>query len=139
MTHDSTHLDSLSSLHSSVSVKTVDGTPLPVVGQGTLYTSSFHVLSVSHLPQLHVSSSLLARLLIMVVVPFLILTFVLFRIIAPGPWLVLAVSSMILLVFGSLTDCIFLQLLLRASRLPLLMPLLLSSPPLLALLSGIIV
>jgi hypothetical protein len=32
MTHDSTHLDSLSSLHSSMSVKTADGTPLPVVG-----------------------------------------------------------------------------------------------------------
>jgi hypothetical protein len=32
MTHDSTHLDSLSSLHSSMSVKTADDTPLPVVG-----------------------------------------------------------------------------------------------------------
>jgi hypothetical protein len=53
MTHDSIHLDSLSSLLSSVSVKTVDGTPLPVVGQGTLYTSSFHVPSISHVPQLH--------------------------------------------------------------------------------------
>jgi hypothetical protein len=53
MTHDSTHLDSLSSLHSSVSVKTIDGTPLPVVDQGTLYTSSFHVPSDSHVPQLH--------------------------------------------------------------------------------------
>jgi hypothetical protein len=53
MTHDSTHLDSLSSLHSPVSVKTADGTPLPGVGQGTLYTSSFHVLSVSHVPHLH--------------------------------------------------------------------------------------
>jgi hypothetical protein len=53
MTHDSTHLDSLSSLHSPVSIKTADGTPLPVVGQGTLYTSSFHVPSISHVPQLH--------------------------------------------------------------------------------------
>jgi hypothetical protein len=52
MTHDSTHLDSLSSLHSPVSIKTPDGT-LPIVGQGTLYTSSFHVPSVSHVPQLH--------------------------------------------------------------------------------------
>jgi hypothetical protein len=53
MTHDSTYLDSLSSLHSPVSVKTADGTPHPIVGQGTLYTSSFHVPSVSHVPQLH--------------------------------------------------------------------------------------
>jgi hypothetical protein len=53
MTHDSTHLDSLSLLHSFVSIKTADGTPLPVVGQGTLYTSNFHVSSVSHVPQLH--------------------------------------------------------------------------------------
>jgi hypothetical protein len=53
MTHDSTHLDSFSLLHSSVSVKTADGTPLPIVGQGTLYTSSFHVSSVSHVPQLY--------------------------------------------------------------------------------------
>jgi hypothetical protein len=53
MTQDSTHLDSLSSLHSSMLVKTADGTPLPVVGQGTLYISSFHVSSVSHVPQLH--------------------------------------------------------------------------------------
>jgi hypothetical protein len=57
MTHDSFHLDSLSSLHSSVSVKTADGTPLPVVGQGTLYTSSFHVPSISHVPQLHLQLS----------------------------------------------------------------------------------
>jgi hypothetical protein len=53
MTHDFTHLDSLSSLHFSVSVKTTDGTPLPVVGQGTLYTSNFHVSSVSHVAQLY--------------------------------------------------------------------------------------
>jgi hypothetical protein len=53
MTHDSTHLDSLTLLHSPVSVKTADGTPLPVVSQGTLYSSSFHVSYVSHVPQLH--------------------------------------------------------------------------------------
>jgi hypothetical protein len=53
MTHDSTHLDSLSSLHSPMSVKTADDTPLPIIGQGTLYTSSFHVSSISHVPQLH--------------------------------------------------------------------------------------
>jgi hypothetical protein len=48
MTHDSTHL--VSSFHSFVSVKTADGTPLPIVGQGILYTSSFHMSSVSHVP-----------------------------------------------------------------------------------------
>jgi hypothetical protein len=53
MTHDSTHVDSLSLLHSSVSVKTTNGTPVPVVGQGTLYTSSFLVPSIYHVPQLH--------------------------------------------------------------------------------------
>jgi hypothetical protein len=68
MTHESTHLDSLSSLHSLVYVKTVDGTPLPVVGQGTLYTSSFHVSFISHVPQLHLQLFLPARLLIMVVI-----------------------------------------------------------------------
>jgi hypothetical protein len=68
MTHDSTHLDSLSSLHSPVSVKTANGTPLPGVGQGTLYTFSFHVSSVSHVPQLHLQLFLPTRLLIMVVI-----------------------------------------------------------------------
>jgi hypothetical protein len=53
MTHDSTHLGSLSSLPSPVSVKTVDDTPLPVVSHGTLRTLQFHVSSVSHVPQLH--------------------------------------------------------------------------------------
>jgi hypothetical protein len=132
-----THLDSLSSLHSPVSVKTTDGAPLPVVGQSTLYTSSFHVSYVSHVPQS--TLFLLARLLIMVVVSFLILTFVLFRIVALGLWLVLVVGSVILLVFGCLTGYTFLQLLFRAGQLSLLMSLLLSFllPP--ALLSGIII
>jgi hypothetical protein len=52
-THDSTYLDSLSSLHSHVPIKTADDTPLPVVSQSTLSTSSFHVSFVSHVPQLH--------------------------------------------------------------------------------------
>jgi hypothetical protein len=38
MTHDSTHLGSLSLLPSRASVKTADGTPLPVVSHGTLHT-----------------------------------------------------------------------------------------------------
>jgi hypothetical protein len=41
-------------------------------------------------------------------VSFLILTFVLFRIVAPGLWLFLTIGSVILLVFGSLTGYIFL-------------------------------
>jgi hypothetical protein len=53
MTHDSTHLDSLSSVRSFVSVKTADDTPLPVVSQCTLSTSSFHVSIVSHVCQLY--------------------------------------------------------------------------------------
>jgi hypothetical protein len=47
MTYDSTHLVSMSSLPSPMSVKTVDGTPLAVVSHGTLHTPRFHV------PQLH--------------------------------------------------------------------------------------
>jgi hypothetical protein len=38
MTHDSTHLGSLSLLPSRASVKTADGTPLLVVSHGTLHT-----------------------------------------------------------------------------------------------------
>jgi hypothetical protein len=69
----------------------------------------------------------------------LILTFVLFSIVAPRPWLVLAAGSVILLVSGSLIGYIFFQFPLRTSRLLLLMPLLLSLllPP--ALLSDIII
>jgi hypothetical protein len=52
MTHDSTHLGSMSSLPSHVSVKIVDGT-LPVVSHGTLHTPQFRVSSVSHVLQLH--------------------------------------------------------------------------------------
>ena len=33
-------------------VQTADGTFLPVVGRGVLSTSSFHVPTVSHVPQL---------------------------------------------------------------------------------------
>jgi hypothetical protein len=79
------------------------------------------------------------RLLIMVVMSLLILTFVLFSIIVPRPWLVLAVGSVILLVSGSLIVCIFLQFPLRTSRFLLLMPLLLLPllPP--ALLGDIII
>jgi hypothetical protein len=76
------------------------------------------------------SFSLLSKLLIMVVVSFLIMTFVLFRIVAP---------RLFSTVFGSLSGCIFLQLPLHASRIPLLMSLLLLSLSLPALLSGIIV
>src|SRR5438105_2358496 len=80
------------------------------------------------------------RSLIMIVVSFLSLTPVLFRIIERGPWLVLATGSVILLIFGSSIGYTFLQLLLPldASLAPLLMLLLLLPPPLLALLSGII-
>jgi hypothetical protein len=50
MTHDSSHLGSLSLIASIVFVKAADGTPLPVVSQGTLCTSNFHVPSISHVP-----------------------------------------------------------------------------------------
>src|SRR6266508_4646256 len=81
------------------------------------------------------------RSLIMIVVSFLSLTPVLFRIIVRGPWLVLAIGPVILLVFGSSTGYIFLQLSLPLDASPalLLMLLLLLPPPPSALLSGIIV
>jgi hypothetical protein len=52
-THEPTHLGSMSSLTSLVSVKTIDDTPLPVVSHGTFRTPQFHVPFVSHVPQLH--------------------------------------------------------------------------------------
>jgi hypothetical protein len=128
MTHDSTHLDSLNSLP-----------PILVIGQSTLYTFSFHVSLFLMYLSLTCIFFLPARLLIMVVVPFLILTLVLLRIVAPGLWLVLAIGSVILLIFESLTGYIFLQLILCASRLPLLMSLLLPFLPRPTLLSGIII
>ena len=77
----------------------------------------------------------------MIIVSFLSLTLVLFRIIVQGPWLVLAAGSVILLVFGSSTGFTFLQLPLplNASLAPLLMLLFLLPPLPPALLSGIIV
>src|SRR5207237_5869706 len=81
------------------------------------------------------------RSLIMIVVSFLSLTLVLFRIVVRGPWLVLAAGSVILLVFGSSTGFTFLQLPLPldTSLAPLLMLLFLLPPPPSASLSGIIV
>src|SRR6266540_4874536 len=80
------------------------------------------------------------RSLITIVVSFLNLTLVLFRIVVRGPWLVLAAGSVILLVSGSSTGFTFLQLPLPldASPAPLLMLLLLLPPLPSALLSGII-
>jgi hypothetical protein len=52
MTHESTHLGSMSLFPSPVSIKTVDGT-LPVVCHATLHTAQFYVPFVSHVPQLH--------------------------------------------------------------------------------------
>jgi hypothetical protein len=50
MTSDSSHLASLSPVDPSPIVQTADGTSLPVVGRGVLSTSSFHVLTISHVP-----------------------------------------------------------------------------------------
>jgi len=52
MTPDSTQLSSLSSLDHSIVVQTADGTSLPVTRRGILSTSSFHVPTVSHVPNL---------------------------------------------------------------------------------------
>jgi hypothetical protein len=52
MTPDSSRLASLSPVDPPPIVQTADGTSLPVVGRGVLSTSSFHVPTVSHVPQL---------------------------------------------------------------------------------------
>jgi hypothetical protein len=72
----------------------------------------------------------------MVVMSLLILTFVMFRFIAPGPWLVLAIGSMILLISRSY---IFIQFSLRVDPLLLLLTFILLNLPPSALLSGIII
>jgi hypothetical protein len=108
MTHDSTHLDSLGSLHSSVLI-------FLLLARAPFMLPIFMCRLFLMYLSFTCNFSLLARLLIMVVVSFLILTFVLFRIVAPGLWLVLAVGSVILLVFGSFIGCIFLRLPLCAS------------------------
>jgi len=51
MTPDPTQLSFLSSLDHPL-VQTADGTSLPVTGRGVLSTSSFHVPTVSHVPNL---------------------------------------------------------------------------------------
>jgi hypothetical protein len=51
MTPHSTHLSALRPYH-HCTVHTTDGSPLSVAGQGTLCSDSFHVLSVSLVPDL---------------------------------------------------------------------------------------
>jgi hypothetical protein len=53
MTPDSSLLHSVRPVDPPVRVLTADGTPLPVVSRGILSTSSFHVPSVTHVPQLN--------------------------------------------------------------------------------------
>jgi hypothetical protein len=52
MTSDSSIMSALCSLISPVNVLTADGTSLPVSSRGTLSTSSFSVLDISHVPRL---------------------------------------------------------------------------------------
>ena len=52
MTPDSSQLSSLSIVDPPPIIQTADGTSLLVVGRGVLSTSSFHVPTVSHVPQL---------------------------------------------------------------------------------------
>ena len=52
MTHDSTHLRSLSPPSASLFVNTADGTSHSVLSHGTLRTPHFHVPSISHVPHL---------------------------------------------------------------------------------------
>jgi hypothetical protein len=52
MTPHSAHLSSLRHSYRHCIVHTVDGSPLSVAGQGTLYFDSFHVTDVSFVPDL---------------------------------------------------------------------------------------
>src|SRR5207244_8647104 len=49
MTHDSTHLRSLSPPSASLFINTADGTSHSVLNHGTLRTPLFHVPSISHI------------------------------------------------------------------------------------------
>jgi hypothetical protein len=80
-----THLGSLSSLPSPVSMKIADGIPLPIVSQDTTHSPVSCVVFFLMYLNFTCSSFLLARLLIMVIVSFLILILVLFMIITLGP------------------------------------------------------
>jgi hypothetical protein len=53
MTPDSSFLHSVRPVDPPVRVLTADGTPHPVISRGILSTSSFHVPSVAHVPQLN--------------------------------------------------------------------------------------
>ena len=52
MNYDSSPLTSIQPVESHVRVFTANGTPLPIASRGILATSSFHVPSVAHVPQL---------------------------------------------------------------------------------------
>lgn len=52
MTPYSTHLSSMRAPSHSLIIDTTDGSPLPVAGQGTLLSTTFHVPDVSYVPDL---------------------------------------------------------------------------------------
>jgi hypothetical protein len=52
MTPNRTYLSSICSPSIPLTVQTADGSPLSVVGRGTLSSSSFHVPNVSYVPNL---------------------------------------------------------------------------------------
>jgi len=52
ITSDCTSLSSIRPLSTSITVQTADGSTLPVLGHGTLLSSSFHVPIVSYVPNL---------------------------------------------------------------------------------------
>jgi hypothetical protein len=52
MMPDRTRLSSICSTSIPLTVQTTDGSPLSVVGHGTLSSSSFHVPNVSYVPNL---------------------------------------------------------------------------------------
>ncbi|WVZ70679.1 LOW QUALITY PROTEIN: hypothetical protein U9M48_019322 [Paspalum notatum var. saurae] len=86
MTPDRTFLSSIHSPSRSLTVHTADGSSLPVAGEGTLLSTSFHVPHVSYVPDLTMQLMIVTRV----------------------TWLVLALVVVTLSVFGSLTGFDFL-------------------------------
>ena len=81
---DSTQLSSLSSVDHPLVVQTAHGTSISVAGRGVLSTSSFHVPTVLHVPNLTMQLMSARQITNYDVASFLSWTLVVFRILAWG-------------------------------------------------------
>lgn len=110
MTPYCTYLSSMSPSSRSLIVHTSDGSPLPVVGRGTLSSDSFHVPDVSFVPNLTMQLMSIGQLTDHECRVILDPKFAIFRIDAWVTWFVLALTTLILSVFGSVTAFVFLPM-----------------------------